>query len=199
MTVPNGQGQNILAADWGFFEFIDDHQRVFLAQDLGADKEYEVILTTAGGLYRYQTGDRVRCEGFTQEGPVLTFQGRGNLTSDLVGEKLTEPFVEKCLDGIPKFRMLVPTRDPSTGYVLVVETAPGLSETQLDERLCRTPPYAHARRHNQLAPVRFLRTPNPLNTYVERLVAGGVRRGDVKMVSLRRETDWVTIFKGTIQ
>ncbi len=199
VTIPNGQGQNNLAVDWGFFEFIDDHQRVFLAQDIVAENEYEVILTTAGGLYRYRTGDRVRCEGFTQEGPVLTFQGRESLTSDLVGEKLTEPFVEKCLDGIPGFRMLVPTQDPSTGYVLVVETTPGLSETQLDDRLCRTPSYAHARRHYQLAPVRFLRTLDPLKTYMERLVAGGVRRGDVKSVSLRRETDWVTIFKGINQ
>lgn len=108
VTIPNGQGQNNLAVDWTL-EFIDDHQRVFLAQDIVAENEYEVILA-AGGLYRYRTGDRVRCEGFTKKGPVLTFQGRESLTSDLVGEKLTEPFVEKCLDGIPGFRMLVPLR-----------------------------------------------------------------------------------------
>lgn len=199
VTVPDRHGRNILAIDWGFFEFVDETQRAWLAHEICASKEYEVVLTTAGGLYRYRTGDQVLCEDFTPEGPILTFLGRGNLTSDLVGEKLTEAFVEECLKGIPGFRLLVPTHDPSAGYVLTLEKDPDISEIQLEERLCQNPQYAHARRHNQLAPVRFLRTKDPLKAYVDRLVSNGIRRGDVKVMSLRKETDWLKTFDGPHQ
>lgn len=196
VTVPDQEGRTILAVDQGFFEFLDDKGRARQAHEIGLEEEYEVVLTTSGGLYRYRTGDRVLCQGFTPNGPALAFLGRGNLTSDLVGEKLTDAFVAECLKGIPGFRMLVPTRDPSPGYVLIVDSAPESCADQLEKRLQQNPPYAHARRHQQLAPVRLLRTIDPLKTYVDRRVAGGVRRGDVKVLSLQAETDWVPSFQG---
>jgi hypothetical protein len=196
VTVPDQEGRTILAVDQGFFEFLDDKGRARLAHEIGIEEEYEVVLTTSGGLYRYRTGDRVLCQGLSPNGPELSFLGRGNLTSDLVGEKLTDAFVAGCLNGIPGFRMLVPTRDPSPGYVLVVDSAPEICADQLEKRLHQNPPYAHARRHHQLAPVRLLRTIDPLKTYVDRRVAGGVRRGDVKVLSLHAETDWVPSFQG---
>lgn len=196
VTVPDQEGRPILAVDQGFFEFLDDQGHAWLAHEIGIEEEYEVVLTTSGGLYRYRTGDRVLCQGFTPNGPALAFLGRGNLTSDLVGEKLTDAFVAECLKGIPGFRMLVPTRDPSPGYVLIVDSAPEICADQLEKSLHQNPPYAHARRHQQLAPVRLLRTVDPLKTYVDRRMAGGVRRGDVKVLSLQAETDWVPSFQG---
>ena len=80
VTVPDAEGRPALTPH-GFFEF-DDGQRLLLADELTPGGEYQVVITTASGLYRYRTGDRVRYEGTNAAGrPVLEFIGRDSLTS----------------------------------------------------------------------------------------------------------------------
>ena len=61
--------------DWlrhGYFEFWQQGQ-CHAASELSVGGEYEVILTTASGLYRYASGDRVRCEQSCVQGdPILS-------------------------------------------------------------------------------------------------------------------------------
>jgi hypothetical protein len=106
----------------GFFEFDGD----------------EVIATTASGLYRYRTGDLLR-DG--------EFVGRKGIVSDLVGEKLTEPFVARCLENVRGY--LFPE---GRGYVVAAETPVDLDA--VEQKLCENPQYAYARRLGQLAPLR---------------------------------------------
>jgi GH3 auxin-responsive promoter len=101
----------------------------------------EVIATTASGLYRYRTGDLLR-DG--------EFVGRKGIVSDLVGEKLTEPFVAACLENVRGY--LFPE---GRGYVVASETAVDLDA--IEQRLCENPQYAYARRLGQLAPLRAQR------------------------------------------
>ena len=111
---------------------------------------YEAIVTTASGLYRYRTGDWLRCEGHTKQGrPILEFVGRGALTCDLVGEKLNESFVVRCLQALsalPVSSMLLPDAD-CPGYVLICTRAPSEAVlAELEALLCTNPQYAYARR-----------------------------------------------------
>lgn len=106
----------------GFFEFDGD----------------EVIATTASGLYRYRTGDLLR-DG--------EFVGRKGVVSDLVGEKLTEPFVARCLENVRGY--LFPE---GRGYVVASETHVDLDA--IEQKLCENPQYAYARSLGQLAPLR---------------------------------------------
>jgi hypothetical protein len=106
----------------GFFEFDDG----------------EVIATTASGLYRYRTGDLLR-DG--------EFAGRKGIVSDLVGEKLTEPFVATCLENVRGY--LFPE---GSGYVVAAEGPVDIDE--IEQKLCANPHYAYARRLGQLAPLR---------------------------------------------
>ncbi len=120
VTVPDDAGRPALTPR-GFFEFQRDGE-LLLAHELNEGDVYEVVITTASGLYRYRTGDLVRYDGhFPSSRPILEFVGRGELVSDLVGEKLTEPFVAACLESVPGFRMLVPDSQEN-GYVLVIST-----------------------------------------------------------------------------
>ena len=48
------------------------------------------MLTTAGGLYRYNIHDLVRCVGFHGRAPVIEFLNKGAHFSSLTGEKLSE-------------------------------------------------------------------------------------------------------------
>lgn len=88
----------LLSVNSHFFEFIDlDSQKPFLAHQLKPGAEYEVILSTGGGLYRYRLGDQVRCTSFVQSCPSLVFIGKTGIVSDICGEKLNSLHVEKVL------------------------------------------------------------------------------------------------------
>src|SRR5262249_41010190 len=114
VTIPF-EGQQILAVASHFFEFLDGAGRIHLAQDLQPGEEYEVIVTTSGGLCRYRLQDRVRVEGFLGQTPALRFLGRTGNVSDRFGEKLAEGFVADVIQKIiahwpagPRFALLAP-------------------------------------------------------------------------------------------
>ena len=186
VTVP-GVGLN----PYGFFEF----------EPVG--DAFEVIATTASGLYRYRTGDLVHFVILSSEdgeGPValdgarsdtgpspsarlrmtpsIEFIGRAG-TCDLVGEKLTEPFVARCLEHIPGIRFLKPN---CNGYLLYAEASVDLEI--VERKLCENPQYAYARNLGQLAPLRFM--PLDRNAYIHDQLARGARLGDIKPLALVR-------------
>jgi hypothetical protein len=184
VTIPDADDRPMLTPH-GFFEFERDG-KLHLANELTIGSIYEVIATTAGGLYRYRTGDLVRCDG-----AALEFVGRGGLVSDLVGEKLTEPFVAGCLESVPGFRMLVP-RHESNGYVLMTEAGVAVSIDDVERLLCANPQYAHARRIGQLEPLRLMPVARLADRYAQTQLERGVRLGDVKPPALRNERAWIS-------
>ena len=194
VTVPDAAGRPLLTAH-GFYEFARAGE-LYLADQLLPGEEYEVVATTASGLYRYRTGDRVRHEGRSAEGrAILEFVGRGALTSDLVGEKLEEAFVTRCLAGLSGFAMLLPD-SVRPAYVLVAEQAVSAGRLAgLDTALAVNPQYAYARRLGQLAPLRAIHCPAALARVEKALMARGVRLGDVKPLALRREEFWLPLFE----
>jgi hypothetical protein len=189
-----------------FFEFIDERGGVRLVHELREHETYEVVVTTAGGLWRYRTGDRIQVESFLDKTPSLRFIGRSGNISDLFGEKLSETFVAKAIQqsladsGVkPQFTLLAPDKE-ATGwhYTLYVEggPAPHLSE-RLERALRENPQYAHCRELGQLNPVRvFAITARGYETFAARLVSEGKRLGDIKPVPLCSKADWSEIFPG---
>lgn len=96
-----------LALDAHFFEFrlrSDDSSdgRMVRAHELQAGQEYEVVLTTGGGLYRYASRDVVRAG----RGLTIRFLGRAGRSSDLVGKKLDQTQVNVALAGEQAARSL---------------------------------------------------------------------------------------------
>jgi hypothetical protein len=198
VTAPDRDGRPVLAVNSGFFEFEDGDGCVWCANQLADRERYEVIMTTSGGLYRYRTGDCVVCEGQVDGVPILRFTGRRGLVSDMVGEKLTEEFVARCMADIPGFRMLMPYKNPKPAYALVVDRCTNINSEQLanciEKRLSGNPQYAYARDMGQLSRLSVHRVARPLEAYLDRAVKGGSRLGDVKLPSLCREADWLDTF-----
>jgi hypothetical protein len=189
VTVPDEAGRPALTPH-GFFEF-QREGKLLLPHELHEGEIYEVVVTTASGLYRYRTGDLVRYDGyFPSNRPILEFVGRGELVSDLVGEKLTEPFVAGCLEGVPGFRLLVPD-SKDNGYVLVAEAGIAVDIRDIERRLCDNPQYAYARRLGQLGALRLVSVPRLLDRYTQAHTGRGVRLGDVKPATLRSERTWL--------
>jgi len=206
VTVPNQNNQTVLTANSGFYEFEASDGTIKLAHELIQGEQYDVIMTTASGLYRYRTADKIVCDGYSSDLPVLRFIGRGNLCSDLVGEKLTEAFVSTCLEGIPGFRMLIPSSDDQPGYQLVLdkqifnnkvgfELSNLLKEVSV--RLFENPQYAYACKIGQLAELKPLMLADPLTKYLNSQEKKGVRIGDVKVPSLYTKSDFFEVQMGT--
>jgi hypothetical protein len=177
VTVPDEWGKPVAAEGCGFLEFLDRDGRILLEPELREGSEYQVVMSTAGGLYRYLSGDQVLCAGRSQGKAVLRFAGRAGLTSDLVGEKLAEPFVCNCLDALPGFRMLLPQDGALPRYLLLLDKrdydgrhgrkAGGQEAAEIVESaLSANPQYAYARALGQLGPVQAILTESPLERYL---------------------------------
>ena len=189
VTVPDALDRPVLTSH-GFFEFENGGQ-LFLKNELTLGQSYAVIATTASGLYRYRTGDVVLCSGHAPSGqPILEFQGRSGITSDLVGEKLTEAFVSQALRGVPGFRFLTALREPCA-YAVVTQAGVVADLASIEKLLCANPQYAYARALGQLAPLRHRPVAHLYDRYVAVQLARGVRLADVKPVALMPDAAWL--------
>jgi len=175
-------------------------------EELDAGATYEVLLTTAGGLYRYRLHDLVRVEGHLHRAPLLRFVGRADRASDLAGEKLTPAFAERALaaaarsSGVrPAFAMLAPHDGERPHYRLYVD-APPADAARLAERaeaaLAASYHYALCRSLGQLGPVAAVAVRDAERVYERACLTRGQRGGAIKPVSLDARLDWAQVFAG---
>ena len=93
----------LLAYTTHYYEFIPEadteveHPHAVGAHELEVDRQYELVVTTGGGLFRYRTADCMRVVGIEHGIPHLSFQYRLGRTSSVTGEKLTEAQVVDAL------------------------------------------------------------------------------------------------------
>lgn len=158
--------------------------------------EYEVIVTTGGGFYRYQTGDIAEVlEVFPDRPPLIKFLRRKGIASDLFGEKLTEEFVRSVCAKLgisDKFCLLAPCGNSYKLYT----TAINITNSILDNALRESYHYDYCRSLGQLrsAEVQTVRG-NPEKNYVTRLASEGMRIGDIKPAFLSRLDGWDNVFE----
>jgi hypothetical protein len=136
MTIPLSDGTSAGLLDFyhHYFEFIPSEEygssspNVLEAHELERGRDYYILLTTSGGLYRYDIHDVVRCVGFRGEAPLLEFLNKGKNYSNLTGEKLSEHQVIEAVTtsfaecGLPtEFFAVAPVMEGQPRYVLLVE------------------------------------------------------------------------------
>jgi hypothetical protein len=126
-----------------------------------------VIVTTAGGLYRYQLRDIIEVTGFENRCPLVRLIGRADRVSDMVGEKLSEPHVQAVLNRVfaahhlaPRFAMIVPLGGGTPCYRLCLQgdferltAAQGEIAREIEEGLRSNPYYREAVELRQLRPL----------------------------------------------
>jgi hypothetical protein len=185
---------------------------LLLLGELEKGARYRVVLTTAGGFYRYAVGDVVEVDGAYKGLPVLRFVARDS-TSDLVGEKLTESFARdsaqeafKEINFKPPFALLSPDREASPPcYVLYVECPQVVGqgrelhalEEVMEEHLMENYHYAYARKLGQLGGVRVFRVEGKAaDAYMARELELGMRLGNIKPLFLDRRGGWRSVFSG---
>ena len=192
MTIPLlGVEGGVPLVDEVYFEFETVSGKLLELHELEAGETYGIIISQKGGLVRYRMGDYVRVVSRFHQTPTFEFVGRGNTVSDLVGEKLSEPFVREALEGLglreAGFRCLMPLRDPADGYVLVIDAAAGDTlelERRLETSLSEAFHYRHARALGQLSPVRVVCERAIESLLGDYYMRAGKRWGDMKSTCL---------------
>jgi hypothetical protein len=194
-----------------YLEFLplgeEDGARARGLMELDKGQNYRVLISTAGGLYRYDLEDIVNVQGRVLGLPALRFRGRAEGT-DLVGEKLSEAFCHELLDkvfgpaGRPELAFLAPRGDGRLGYVMYAGPFPGQAPPpgiaqRAESLLSENYHYRHARRLGQLEPLRLYAL--AVGARGERMRAAareGRNPGGLKPVALDKRADWDSILPG---
>jgi hypothetical protein len=198
-----------------FFEFqpIDraageSTSRPLLAHELERGRRYRVVVTNGGGLYRYHLNDAAEVAGFRDQVPLLTFVGKTDDVSDLVGEKLHAAQVQTVLRvalrelGLtPTFVQLRAERSERAHYRLLIADANAVKNPQMLERLrClveeglnANPAYRYARCIGQLGAIEVESLDHEcaqrdVAAQIADSVASGRRSGDIKPAVLIHRT-----------
>ncbi|MBN2712604.1 MAG: GH3 auxin-responsive promoter family protein, partial [Planctomycetes bacterium] len=94
-------------------------------------KRYRTIITTSGGLYRYDLGDIVEVTGMRGNTPEIAFLHKAGNVLSITGEKVTEDQVVKAMKNVEEkfpdiagFSVTMELTSPPR-YILAVEMAQG--------------------------------------------------------------------------
>lgn len=213
VTVPQWEAERgaLLAVGSHFFEFLDaaDLRRPpVLAHALRKDGVYLPVITTAGGLYRYQLDDAVRCVGHQGQTPLIEHVEKDLPVSNLHGERLTPHRVQRALEqaaqtmGLDyRFALCAPLPHPHSGYCMYVDsslptdpdTTAQLAET-LETALCRDYAYWSCREQNQLDALRVVHVRDGWQRYCHAMQEFEQERWHLKPSVLNQRAIWSTVF-----
>lgn len=181
-----------------FFEFRSLSDGTVVTADKLERGEYEVIVTTGGGFYRYCIGDIIEVlEVFADSPPLIKFLRRNGISSDLFGEKLTEDFVRSVcasLGAESVFCLLAPEKNRYCLYTSSRE----ITDDMLDNALRESYHYNYCRQLGQLEKAKVIVVcGDPAGAYIKRLSDEGMRIGDIKPAFLSPKSGWERCFDTT--
>ena len=215
---------SLLSVNSHFFEFEEwdgnpGKQKFFPAHQLQKGKQYKVVVTTNGGLYRYALGDIVEICDFWKKVPVMRFVGRSDKVVDLVGEKLNEILAErfvgetlKKFDISPLFWMVAPQKLDlgCYRYTLFMELRDFVEKDILvklaeaiDGKFKENYHYRYARILGQLSGLGLFLIDSKNGEsageiFIKTSYRLGQQLGSIKNARLHRYEDWAKEFSGII-
>ncbi|WP_347572229.1 GH3 auxin-responsive promoter family protein [Legionella sp.] len=171
MTVPlDDKPGGFLHPGAHIVEFIEEgkdflKENIVQSWELKQGKNYEVFLTTAMGFVRYQLNDVVKCVGFLNKAPRLTFCYKAQqlqLENCIVsGQDLQQMMTEVTFN--MEAHWYFARNSHGNKIVLVTDDTVDISDSmlmQMDERLSQiSPPYAEGMASQDILPMALLQVP----------------------------------------
>jgi hypothetical protein len=143
IPLANGTPDSALALHSAFFEFIPEadfgngHAPILLAHELEEGRNYQVVVTTSGGLYRYAINDVIRVSEMVSGAPRIRFLYKGNNIQNVQGEMMSVDHVTAALAacttplGIALRHFQVVADEADRRYILHVEPSQALPVSAL--------------------------------------------------------------------
>ena len=193
-----------------FLEFLSEERgETRCLWELEEGQSYSIVLTTGGGLYRYEIGDLLQVDGFHKGLPLLRFLGRKGRFFDFAGEKLAEQFVNDCLEQAftlcpisYEFLLIAPQElEKSRGYTLFLESSESFVNEkqfaeQIEDLLRQNFHYRLAVDLKQITPLQLFRIEHGgQQAFLQRCLATGQKLGDIKPVFFDCRTGWEKFFR----
>ncbi|MCD4779227.1 MAG: GH3 auxin-responsive promoter family protein [Candidatus Omnitrophica bacterium] len=220
----NKKNESVLAVCSHFYEFLDinnkESKSTRLAHQLEKGKAYSVIITTHGGLYRYQLNDIIEVTGFMNQCPIINFIAKNNRLVDLFGEKLYEGHVAEIFDSVvhkyrinPSFMMLAPAQDPETRLYfytcyIALDKPESLTSTRwqdiqadMEGKLSTNSHYRFCIEAGQLRPLRIFLIQDSIpakDLYIQFIKQKNKQQDEVQLTALNNNTNLMQIFKGNL-
>ncbi len=205
----------VLSGHTHFFEFIPlvdettpDTNGICLAHQLEIGQTYSVVVTTGGGVYRYQMQDSVKVVGYYKDLPCITFLGKLDNVSDMYGEKLHEQCIANALSEIfqqyslnPRFYVVCPGKDMKK-YVLYLEDSAATEDMEemlavdIDNRFRENFHYDYCRKLGQLQKLAVYATPpGAAEKFMTYQASLGRQLGNIKASVLHKYSIDELVFK----
>jgi hypothetical protein len=208
VVVDAGQNLALPLLEDVFFEFVPDdawnagERDTLLLHELEQGPSYRVLVTTRGGLVRYDMNDIVRVTGTVGRTPTLAFVRKGRGVTNITGEKVAEDQINVAMAevaaaaGVSVPFYVVIADAAAAGYCAYVE---GYAESQrivaladpLDTKLALLNiEYRTKRASGRLRPLRVVALSSGAGrAYREHYVRKGQRESQFKVLTLRDATD----------
>lgn len=202
IVVDVSESKAVPAFHENFYEFVerDDWQSgnpKFLTLDqISEGKQYYILVTTLGGLYRYFINDIIEVTGTFNKTPIIKFVQKGKGVTNITGEKLYECQLHQVIETIKDEHNLdidffIMIADPEAlQYALYIEHAPVSAfeiESEIENQLFKLNiEYEAKRKSKRLKPMRliFLK-PGVCEAYKKACVEAGQREGQFKLLTLQ--------------
>ena len=202
----------VLAISTNFYEFIPkedvdkENMRTMLCDEVEQGREYFIVVTTPGGLYRYDIDDIIRVVGFMNKTPIIEFVQKGSNAVSLTGEKMYESqmnaavlkAVEKAKTLIKFFSATIQADVPGR-YIFLVEfdgNPPGEAKLSLlrsieDALRIENREYNDLRNEGVLGdPILKVVKTGDFELYRQRMVSAGAHDGQFKAPELSGDLDF---------
>ncbi|MDD5495951.1 MAG: GH3 auxin-responsive promoter family protein [Candidatus Omnitrophica bacterium] len=212
IPITDNGAAGILAIDTNFYEFIPKEdinkrdKRILLCDQVEEGKEYLLIVTTPGGLYRYNMDDLIRVDGFFNRTPLIEFTQKGLNAISISGEKIYESHINEAvnkaadrLDLTLKFFSASVEMGDSPRYVFLAEfpdnPPPEKKKALLkavEELLCAINlEYEDTRQRQELnSPILKVVRKGGFERYRSKKVKEGAHETQFKVPELTKETDF---------
>ena len=151
LFVANAVGENDyryrIFMDHGFYEFLPcekEDGETFSAEECEIGGEYELVVTSFNGFYRYRTGDVLKMISIEDGAPIVEFVRRRGMALNIAGEKLSMVQLEDSIRRLDEGGLTIGqfcfapnlNKDSSCYHVaLSVAEEPALSDDELANKL----------------------------------------------------------------
>lgn len=202
----------VLAINTNFYEFIPKEdmgkpsKRFLLCDQLEKGKEYFMVVTTPGGLYRYNIDDIIIVDGFFNKTPMIEFVQKGLHAISITGEKLYESHVNEAVNtALDRNKLFLDffsatiQWDKPPRYIFLVEfnNDPSNDEKKallksIEEELYKqNAEYLHIRRSQLLgSPILKVVRKGDFDRYRAKKISEGAQDGQFKVPELVQDPDF---------
>lgn len=204
--------EGVLAVETNFYEFIPKEdmgkpeKRTLLCDELEKGKAYFIVVTTPGGLYRYNIDDIIRVDGFFNKTPVIEFAQKGMSATSLAGEKLYESQLNNAVNIVAgklklliEFFLAIAKTSTPPRYEFLTEFSGSVGHEQklaflraIEEELPRqNEEYGFWREAKGLgAPVLKVVLPGEFEKFRKKRISQGALEGQFKLMELTLDQDF---------